>query len=103
MLDAACLMLTTTFLVAGCSYPIPPQVIKEKLLLKADCKQWALSLGLQGDASGQFNDARMYQPREVGLCISGFCKEGIYAQLVIAHCCTQLEVTAPIKRGREAQ
>ena len=39
------------------------QVINEKLWLKADHEQWALSLALQGDASGHFNDARMYQVR----------------------------------------
>ena len=47
VLDAACLMLTTTFLVAGrvpiCP-TIPPRVINEKLWLKADHVQWALSL-----------------------------------------------------------
>ena len=34
---------------------------KRKTLVKADPEQWALSLGLQGNAFGQFNDSRMYQ------------------------------------------
>ena len=69
ILDAACLMLTTTFLGAGYK-PIPASHPghKRKTLVEGwpwpwnHDGWWPLSLlGLPGGASGQFNDARMYQ------------------------------------------
>ena len=93
-LDAACLMLTTTFLIAGCLSHPTTQVINEKLWLKADHEQWALSLGLQGDASGHFNDARMYQARKESCAFRAFVRN------ICTASCTQSDVTAPMKRGR---
>ena len=67
ILDAACLMLTTTFLGAGYK-PIPASHPghKRKTLVEGwpwnHDGWWPLSLlGLPGGASGQFNDPRMYQ------------------------------------------
>ena len=53
--------------------------------MKADHEQWALSLGLQGDASGHFNDARMYQARDCAF--GGFVRNAqLHSQLsTVAH------------------
>ena len=61
--------------------------------------QWALSLGLQGDAPGQFNDARMYQaggflPGKKAMCIWGFCEEYMHSYncyIVTVHCYSPYE------------
>ena len=65
VLYEACLTWTTSFPYPPVPPPSPWLVgHKQKTLVKADPEQWALSLGLQGNAFGQFNDAGMYlQPR----------------------------------------
>ena len=101
LLDAACLMLTTTFLLAGCRIaPSPPSHKRKTLVEGSDHEQWRLSLGLQGDASGHFNDARMYQARDCafGGSVRNICTD----TFSIVHCCPQTDITAPIKRGRSS-